>query len=407
MRATTRTAATVAAVILLAGVSSCYYIPTGSRAIARAAITARDIPANIASIALIVTGPGMLPIQESYPPTAESVDVDVLAGPDRTFTLLLTTSSATLKAETTVDLRAGEIRQILFTPKLAGTDIVIPDAQNNRIVQVSDMTGAGWIAKGYADFGGSITRNLQPWDIDFDDRGRIYIANTGTGSAIGGVIRIDDIAHVSPTGYVNIDTAVRANTLAVDRANGYVYYTTGSSPMYRKNINSLTVGTDAPDVFDLFAESGYITNFGTTGIAVDRDGYVYITNSMTSDVLKYDPRLPAGSRVVASTTAGSGSPWDVMVKDDMVVVSGSTPKQLWFFDRSLSPLAPPSYGGPGGDPFLGPERFLGAADLQAIHVVDEDVSVVNRLVFLEDSAGTGWTTYGSTGAGAGQFNFFY
>jgi hypothetical protein len=388
--------ACIAAFILLAGISGCYYIPTGYNGTARANITARDIPANIAAIALIVTGPGMLPIQQTYPPSVESIDLDVLAGPDRTFTLLLTTPSATLKAETTVNLKAGEIRDILFAPKLGGTDIVIPDAENSRIVQISDMTGAGWIEKSYTDFGVP-GYAFQPWDIDFDDQGRIYIANDGSDYSYAGVIRIDDINHVSLADIVEVDPNLGKNTLAVDRVNGYVYYTPGYGTLYRKNINSPTIETDVAEEFYLNDD---MPNFGTTGIAVDGQGYVYITNNMDSSVVKYDPALSPGNRIVKSGIVYS--PWDVTVKDGMVLVSDLEMNAISIFDLDLNYID--SYSGPTGDEFVGPRRFLGALGMPGIYVIDE--AGTDRLIYMHDISGAGWTTYGETGSGTGQFNFF-
>jgi hypothetical protein len=395
--------ACVAASIILAGIGGCYYIPTGYNGTARANITARDIPANIAAIALIVTGPGMLPIQQTYPPSVESIDLDVLAGPDRTFTLLLTTPSATLKAEATVDLKAGEIRDILFTPKLGGTDIVIPDGYNSRIVQISDMTGAGWIEKNHMDFGlGPLYGYaFQPWDIDFDDQGRIYIANNG-GDYVGfpGVIRIDDIGHATSTDMVWVDPNLGMVTLAVDRVNGYIYYTPGYSTLYRKNINSPTIATDIPESFDLNAD---MPNFGTNGIAVDGGGYVYIVNEFMNNVVKYDPQRPAGSRIVASSSSVE-VPWDVTVKDGMVLVSDPGASCIDIFDKDLNYIN--SYDGPVADPFVGPRRFLGALGMPGIYITDENNSTKERVIYMQDISGAGWVPYGTHGSGLGQFEFF-
>jgi hypothetical protein len=395
-----RAFAIIAVSILLAGIGGCYYVPTGFHGTARASIAAKDVPVNIASIALIVTAPGMLPIQKTYSASVESIDLEVPAGLGRTFTLLLTTASATLKAEATVDLKAGETQNILLTPKLAGTDIVIPDARNNRIVQISDMTGKGWIEKGSTDFGGG---PFAPYDVDFDDQGRIYIANAAARSSTGEIIRIDDITNVSP--YLKVDprSDVGMKALAVDRVNGYIYYTPGYSPLYRKNIRSATIETDTPEVFDLSLETAYMANFGTTGIAVDAEGYVYITSNISSSVLKYDPRLAGGSRVVA---AGSlGVPWDVAVKGKTVLVTDSTAKSIAAFDLNLKPIGAYS----GSNLLIGPERFLGASDLPGIYLIDEYTitAAEDRLVYMEDISGAGWAKYGTTGALIDQFKFFF
>ncbi len=395
----TKALAIIAISILLAGIGGCYYIPTGFHGTAQASIAAKDVPVNIASIALIVTGPDMAPIQNTYSASVGSIELEVPAGLGRTFTLLLTTASATLRADTTVDLVAGETKEILLTPKLAGTDIVIPDALNNRIVQISDMTGAGWIEKGSTDFGGS----FMPYDIDFDDQGRIYIANDAAESLVGGVIRIDDIASVSPTGFVNVDAGTTANTLAVDRVNGYVYYTPGYSPLYRKNIHSATIDTDTPESFDLLLEPEVAGNFNTTGIAVDAEGYVYIINTYGNNVLKYDPRLPVTSRVVAS--ANIEVPWDVAVKGGTVLVSDPGATSIDILDLNLSSIG--TYSDPDPALMFKPERFLGASDLPGIYLIEEsNLSPYDRLVYMQDISGAGWTAFGEWGTSTGQFNFF-
>jgi hypothetical protein len=389
--------AVIAASILLAGISGCYYVPTGYDGTARATVGAKDVPVYIASIALVVTGPDMMPIQLVFPADAPQIDLDVPAGPARTFTLFLTTPSATLVDEQTVNLAAGEVREILFAPKLGGTEILIPDGYNFRVVQISDMTGAGWIEKSYTDFGVP-GYAFHPWDIDFDDQGRIYIANDGSDFSYAGVIRIDDINHVSLSDITAVDPSLGRNCLAVDRVNGYIYYTPGYSTLYRKNINSPTIETDTPESFDLNAD---MPNFGTNGIAVDGQGYVYITNNMSSSVVKYNPALPAGSRIVKSGIVEL--PWDVTVKDGRVLVSDRGTDSIAIFDTDLTSLG--NYYGPALDPFLGPERFLGALGMPGIYVCDED-NVNDRVVFMQDISGAGWTTYGTQGSGPGQFEFF-
>ena len=390
--------AIIVASILLAGIGGCYYVPTGYDGTARATVGAKDVPVYIASIALVVTGPDMMPIQLVFPADAPQIDLDVPAGPARTFTLFLTTPSATLVDEQTVNLAAGEVREILFTPKLGGTEILIPDGYNFRVVQINDMTGAGWTEKTFADFGVE-AYEFHPWDIDFDDQGRIYIANDGSDSSYAGVIRIDDINHVSLSDITAVDPNIGRNTLAVDRVNGYIYYTPGYSTLYRKNIYSPTIETDIPESFDLNAD---MPNFGTNGIAVDGQGYVYITNNMSSSVVKYNPALPAGSRIVKSGIVEL--PWDVMVKDGMVLVSDPGTDSIAIFDTDLTSLG--NYYGPALDPFVGPRRFLGALGMPGIYITDENNSTKERVVFMQDISGAGWATYGTHGSGPGQFEFY-
>jgi hypothetical protein len=397
----------IAALTLLAGISGCYYFPTGYNGSVRTRIGAKNVPANTVSIALIVTGPDMAPIQMVLPPDAPRIDLDVPAGPARTFTLLLTSPSATLSAETTVDLVAGGVREIFFTPKLGGTDIVIPDALNNRIVQISDMTGTGWIEKGStgpSDFGGG---SFMPYDVDFDDQGRIYIANSAGESSVGEIVRIDDINHVSATTCVKIEPGLGGgmNALAVDRINGYVYYITGYSPvLYRKNIRSATIASDSREVSDLSVEPEIGTSFNPTAIAVDAEGCIYfVINAGTNNVLKYDPRLPLGSRVVVTNSLES--PWDIAIMNGKVLVSDPGTNSIAYSDLNLNYPSSFDYS---PAPFVGPERFLGVADLSGIYVIDElyTVAVTDRLVYMDDISGVGWVFYGTTGSLINQFKFF-
>ena len=85
------------------------------------------VPANLTSVALVVTAPGMATISTTASVTAGSITVSVPAGPSRTFTLLLNGPSATLEGVATVDLQPGETTTVNVTPTLGATQIVVPD----------------------------------------------------------------------------------------------------------------------------------------------------------------------------------------------------------------------------------------------------------------------------------------
>ena len=392
------TAVAAALAILVTG---CYYMPGANGGTAKVAVGVKGVPVNLVSAALVVTAPGMAPITATAALTSNSITVSVPAGPARTFTLLLNGPSATLQGVATVDLQAGESTTINVTPTLGATQIVVPDLLNNRVVQISDMNGTGWTAiagaaglpSGVNPTGASIT----PYALDFDSLGRIYIASQ---SAIG-LFRIDDISHVS-TSAVSVDTLTGVTSVAVDRTNGLIYYGTGSTAINQKAVNNIAGGAAS---LSLTAENSNI--FASAGLASDDQGILYLAVdtllTYTWEIIKYNPMLPSGSRIVATSANNIlSSPWGIMVKGPYVYVSDSGAGKIDRFDKNLQYID--SFSGPANSPFTRPETFLATLN-QQITVMDEG-SGVDRITSFGDITGAGWTTFGSTGAGTNQFELY-
>ncbi len=141
--------AKMAAVVILCAaglaLTNCFYTPGVSGDNARTGIALpKYVAANTVSLALIVGGPGMDPIYTSYTTIPPSISIEVPSGLARTFTVLLNSPSATLRGVATVDLQPGESKDITVNPTVAGTQIIVPDNYNSRLVQISDMSGTGW-----------------------------------------------------------------------------------------------------------------------------------------------------------------------------------------------------------------------------------------------------------------------
>jgi len=368
------------------------------------AIQLKQPATPVASIALIVTAPGMPSIAETVPADAGEIVVDVPAGDSRTFTLLVNTATLVFKAETTVDLDPGESRTITLAPSLFSTPLIVPDMNNYRIVQLTDMSGGGWTARKGMDVGYLDDYEFEPHDVDFDSRGRILIANSNY--TYGGVIRLDSIDdsqyEVISTGY--------AVALAVDRNRGYVYYCNGSSPLKRCSLDPL--GTE--ETFDVLAEPEMSGNFATTGIAVDDSGVVYLTNHYGMVVAKYDPTRPAGSRVVATYTSNLSRPWDLLVKPPYVYLVDQYAEDGFLFTRlDMTYLSyVDSFGTPVDVPdpapkeFWGPSRFVATINKKVTLIDEYDYEYYDRLVSFDEPDGSNWQTYGEYGSGVGQFMFY-
>ncbi len=242
MRTTLRlSCAAIVAAALVAFITGCYYMPGSGGGIARVAVGVKAVPPSLVSAALIVTAPGMTTISASSTGAGGSLTVSVPAGSARTFTLLLNSASATLQGVATVDLQPGENTTITLSPTLSATQIVIPDFYNGQIVQISDMTGAGLTKISAGNLPGIST--FSPYAVDFDNQGRIYIANN-TVNTTEGLIRIDDINHPSSLTVVDGPYSAGINSLAIDRTNGLIYYTgtaaTSDCPsLMSKNISNI------------------------------------------------------------------------------------------------------------------------------------------------------------------------
>ena len=338
--------AAAAAAAVLGFVTGCYYMPGSPAGNSKVALSVKGIPPNWVSTALVVTAPGMATISTTASPSAGSITVSVPAGPARTFTLLLNSPSATLQGVATVDLQPGETTQISVTPTLSATQIVIPDLYlNSRVVQISDISGTGWTTITGSSLSSAINptgTSLTPYAIDFDSLGRIYIASQTT----LGLFRIDDIFHASSATAVPVDTTLGITSAAVDRMNGLVYYGTGSTTINQKSVNSLTSNA-VP--FVLTAENANI--FASAGLAGDDQGILYLAVdsllTYTWAIIKYNPALPAGSRVLATSTYAFSSPWGVMAKGPYIYVSDSGAGKIVRLDKNLQFVD--SFSGPPGD----------------------------------------------------------
>ena len=393
MKRPARLSLAVVLTAMLIAFTGCYLMPGSGNGKAKVSIGVKGLPPNLASVVLVVTAPGMAPITTTASINAGSITVSVPAGPARTFTLLLNSASATLQGSATVDLQAGQTTSINLTPTLGATQIVIPDNLNNRIVQISDMNGSGWVAKIGDDFG-LAGQLLQPYAVDFDSTGRIYIAN-GSGAG-GGLFRINDINHTNPFDLVDSTTGI--TMVAVDRKNGRVYYSIGDINLPWKSTDLLNSGS-----FVLTQDEPATT--GMAAIAADDQGMLYIVDyeSTSYKILKYNPSLSSG-RVVAASGPGLSlvTPRGIMVKGPYVYVCDIGSLSVSRLDKNLQYID--SFQGPPTDPFVGPTAFLAVLD-KSITVMD-DVFLTKRLASFDNITGSGWLTFGSVGTGQGQFKFF-
>jgi DNA-binding beta-propeller fold protein YncE len=417
------TAAGIAALLVLVAVlagCSLGMLGEGDTGTARLEISMKQPAARVTSAALVVTGPGMAPITREISPGDSETRIQIPAGRQRTLRVLINTVSVTFADESTVDLVAGQERIVTLHPELTATQIIIPDATNGRVVQVADMKGTGWIEKYGADFGYD-SGPFEPYDVDFDAQGRIYVANVAPGEVSVWVLRLDDINDTTYEPIVDsTDLPSGVQAIAVDRANGYLYYVDqSSSDVYRKKL-----GPPLGDQEQFYVQG--TDGLSTHGLAVDPEGYLYLVIDSGGypqhTVIKADTVSPIEGSAAALAVFGPAlppgilnDPQDVVVKPPYVYVANLNTAD-WYTAQSIVQLTldlefvdefgEPWYGEGPLPPgvFLGPKRFVATLN-PGLTLIDEYYEV-DRIVSFRDMNGTDWTTYGSSGSGKDEFNFF-
>jgi hypothetical protein len=369
----------------------------------------KGVPPAITSIALEITGTDMDTIKQDINKKDSQVTVEVPSGKARTFSLTVTNPYVTCAGSATADLTPGEEVEISIPLQLTETKIIIPDAENHRIVQIDDMSGSGWVEHDWSDYGFAADTDFYPWDIDFDGLGRIYIANNSSTGA--GIIRLDSIDDTTPT---VIGTDNEVVSLAVDRTHNLIYYFIdysgdGSCDLRRCDLD----GSNMISYYD--NGNGKLALFYSNdiGVAVDDEGFVYVAWSPgwgdDNAVSKIDPSGGGSEVAYISITGATDLPWDVLYYKGTIYVASVISQNIVRLDTDLAGIT----GGPlAADPdnlddiFYGPRRFVGINKDKIIVIDDSDMDNSDRLVSFSDIDGTGWVSYGSYGSGVDQFIFF-
>jgi hypothetical protein len=402
--------------LFLASFNGCFFLPGSAGKLVVPNLTVKGAPSDVSAVSLVVTGPGMNPVKSYFSPVPGSITVEVPAGKDRLFELVAYVDPASpsavisFKGTATANLVAGESESIELEMVVGETKLVIPDLQGSigtsRLVQIDDLSGAGWVELVGTDVGWGT--NFRPYDVDFDSQGRIYVANYNALAGYGRAFRIDDIAGTNFTTFP--DKATQIMTVAVDRYNDYLYYAS-SSALWRVELDGTNDTTLTP-----------ITGIQTfRGMAVADNGFLYVagTNPLgNAAVFRYDP---IAQNVTDTYTTSLNNVWDAFARMPYVYVAnhnGAAGDRILQLDEFLSFVD--GYGDPSPSAdnvvgnFYGPKRFVGILPKKLV-ILDErstneppfPIWLGDRLVSIEDLNGTGWQTYGTTGSGVGQFNFYW
>ncbi len=377
---------------------------------------AQAAPATFNTITISVTGPGMAPINANYR-AGSLITVLVPAGTSRVFDITAVVAPAdpsaarSFRGTAVANLTAGETVPLPVEMNLNEVRLVLPDHENGRIIQMADIFGADYVVRYSSDIGLGVNFTFRPYDIDFDNAGRIYIANYFFGPAEDVVIKLENINDTTP---LVIDSGVnqQVRSLAVDRKNSVLYFATDT--ILRKS------GLDGTDIQTLDISSGVEPITSITGVDVDAEGMLFITGETGAGIpiprlFKYDP---VNEEVVASTGESlptETEPWDVTVNGSVIYVAnflGNDGELITSYNLSLAFLA--GYGeyatatDTNKGMFYGPRRFVATLNRKLTIIDDSDFGDFDKLISMDNIAGTGWQTF-PEGNDSGQeyFQFYY
>ena len=376
---------------------------------------------DIESFDLAVSGDDMDNVTASVDGSASEIVAEVPDGSGRIFTVTAAVDGSSSGAALTFtgtaveDLTAGEPTAFdLPVDTLGSTKIVIPDYLQSRLVQIDDMNGGNWedLMASAVNPDWVADSYFLPYDVDFDNQGRIYVANYS--SQADGIVRIDDISGFGA--YEFTTTFSYAKAIAVDRENGILYYAAAIDGDFIYEVSLADTGHAQVSI------SGISGSPQFNGLAVDDDGNLYIAGSANIDntdyvLVKYNPVTGTVAAGYEDADGDVEVAWDVIVKGDRVYMTNYTTEltanQIMQFDTDLNLLD--SFGDTAGDPsdpgdseFLGPHRFVAILN-EKITVTDEyeyDYSTTDRLVSFDDLDGSGWDSFDPSEVSESVFSFF-
>ena len=382
---------------------------------------AATAPAAFANINIRVSGNGIGSIAKDFPGTSV-ISMTVPGGGLRTFEVTArvvpgdTGAALAFYGSTIATVPSGGTVSIPILMSINETKLLVPDRRNNRLVLLDNVSPAGWnrtITE--SDLGAVINGGFVPHDIDYDSRGRIYIANWTSSTDI---IRMDDLNGTNLTQFdVGSTTLTQPVGIAIDRKRDLLYCIS-STELYRcplNNISGLAVRLDNHVINGNIFSNLY-------GVDVDDDGNLYIVNGPTGNyITKYNP--DTDQIIYQSTFSQLSWGYDIKVKKPYIYVgnSGGLTDYLILKYRidaedtgsatytivdnfgTRTALADLSNG-----MFYGPRKFVGIRNDGLFIIDNNETGYLCKMVGLGTvpSLGSGWSAFWAYGPGASQFKFY-
>jgi sugar lactone lactonase YvrE len=282
--------------------------------------------------------------------------------------------------------------------------IYITDQNNNRIVRIDDLTGAGWVSLGKAGntSGTGVGEFWGPAGIAVDATDRIYVTDSNNHQ----VVRMDTFAG---SGWVrlgsfgqNAGQFVYPMSVDVDAQN-HIYV--GHQKFYIVRMDDMN-GAGWQTFGQLGSGTGQFVE--ARGVHLGKDDKIYVADYTGARVTRFDNMTGANWAALGALGSGTNQfrfPSDIATDSQgRIYVADTANNRIIRMDNMQGSgwVALGTQGGSAGQ-FNQPTNIAISGDGK-IYVVD---SWNNRIVRMNDMTGAGWTTYGTTGGGTHQFNHPY
>ncbi len=335
-----------------------------------------DAPLGVSEIDIRIRGQDFDPINLTVNRNIDALILELPVGKNRLFEGRAGTYFARTVAPVTPN---GANVGLSFWPVL-----IVPDTNNSRLVQVWRPDQPVWEANSY---------DGQPVDIDFDQGGRVIVAD-----AINGILRFDSIYDGTPEFLSSVSSIT---SVAVDRVRSIIYFVgmVGQfglfSMDYQGNVSAAPLGGVGLSTAER--------------VAIGSDGILYVYDSELQEIVKFNPGT---EEEIIRVGVPYGTLEDLESVDGFlyVALSGVQPGQAPIVRLNLDLSFAGSTGTIAGNPanaapgeFYGPVGFV--TDRRGLLVVKDLADGYSRLVFLNPNNPGAWAAYGSNGSGEGQFSF--
>lgn len=192
-----------------------------------------QVPPEVTSILVTVTGTGMPTIQESFPPTETTIVMSVDAGPNRVFTVHGKNPAGDVLytgVSEPIDLSAGETATVTITMKSAGAKVYVANWGSDTVSVIDASSNTVITTINVGDGPGGVGANTAT--------GKVYVANNRDGT-----VSVINSLTDTETGTINIigsSTAFEPFAVGINVNTNKVYVTQFYVSDYIEVINGAT-----------------------------------------------------------------------------------------------------------------------------------------------------------------------
>ena len=326
------------------------------------AIVPTEWPDGLVSVLVTVSGPDMDPVEATFTSSTATGTADIVAG-----------------EQAAIQISGADLL-------VTGTKLVVIDWWTDRIVQVDDVSGAGWQELSVLDLGYCCLI-----DLEIGPDGKIY----ATDGEHMDVFSIDSIADTVATTMFD-HPFVSPAQLGIDHANRLIYFSDSTS------VYSIPIG-GGPTIDYATRLDPFIAHRGGAirGLTAGDDGIAYVLYAIGFDRLSVLALDPSGSGSVAANADfyDVAQSFAANYRADIVVKGGSLFVALFDETGTSNPIVESDldltflhsfgslYDGETASPtaLCGPAQFVGHRNPE--------------IQFIDDISGNGRSHFGASGTG--------